>query len=178
MPSGEIGPVRCENEEGKLAGMSHSSPTPDDPSGLEPSDIKNAIASDSITLRSGRPQDAVVVHGLIQPFVQASLLLDRSVSEIEQLTERSVVAEAAGAVIGFAAVEIYSRKLAEIQCLAVADPYQSRGVGKLMVAQCIKIAADANVLELMAISSSETFLKSCGFDYSLPGQKRALFVNP
>jgi len=30
----------------------------------------------------------------------------------------------------------------------------------------------------MAISASDAFLKECGFDYSLPKQKRALFVEP
>ena len=29
---------------------------------------------------------------------------------------------------------------------------------------------------LKAISARDEFLVSCGFDYSLPGQKRALFV--
>ncbi len=150
--------------------MNSTRPTP--PNSASPQ------APDGITFRDGQPQDADAIHQLIQPFVQASLLLDRTVKEIEQLTLRSAVAEHADQLIGFAAVEIYSKKLAEIQCLAVASPYQSQGVGKQLVQRCVQIAADQNVLELMAISSSEAFLKECGFDYSLPGQKRALFLNP
>jgi len=30
----------------------------------------------------------------------------------------------------------------------------------------------------MAISTSDDFLMQCGFDYSLPNQKRALFIHP
>ena len=131
-----------------------------------------------ITTRPGRVEDAATVHSLIQPFVLQSLLLDRSVAEIESLTRNSVVAEDEGTMIGFAAVEVYSQKLAEIQCLAVAKSHQSQGVGKKLVEGCVKIAAEHKVLELMAISSSEQFLQECGFDYSLPGQKRALFINP
>lgn len=131
-----------------------------------------------ITIRPGCAADAELVHALIQPFVERDLLLERLLDEIATLTKHSVAAECAGKLIGFAAVEIYSGKLAEIQCLAVDSDFQHRGVGKQLVAGCVDIAAKNNVLELMAISSSDDFLKTCGFDYSLPGQKRALFINP
>ncbi|MGB7324458.1 MAG: N-acetylglutamate synthase, partial [Rubripirellula sp.] len=36
-------------------------------------------------------------------------------------------------------------------------------------------AKDLNVMEVMAISSSEKFLQGCGFDFALPDQKKALF---
>jgi len=29
---------------------------------------------------------------------------------------------------------------------------------------------------VMAITSSDSFFQSCGFDYTLPGEKRALFI--
>ena len=76
--------------------------------------------------------------------------------------------------VGFAAVEVYSSKLAELQCLAVHPDYQRTGIGKLLVEQCVARARDLGVMEVMAISSSESFLRGCGFDYSLPDQKRAL----
>ena len=130
------------------------------------------------SIRPGCPEDARRVHELIQPFVQKGLLLDRTVDEIAELTTCSIAAECNGNLIGFAAVEVYSPKLAEIQCLSVAAEFQDRGVGKALVDACVQLARENNVLELMAISSSKKFLKACGFDYSLPGQKRALFINP
>ena len=139
----------------------------------EPQNEQNAVQ-----LRPGTLGDARAIHGMIQPFVLKSLLLNRTVAEIATLTANSVVAEENGNLVGFAAVEIYSTKLAEIQCLAVVDSHQSRGIGKKLVEECIQIAAKHEVLELMAISASEEFLQECGFDYSLPGQKRALFINP
>ncbi len=132
----------------------------------------------SVVLRPGTPQDVPHVFALIQPFVTQRLLLDRTESDLLALIPHSVVAERKGQLIGFAAVEVYSKKLAEIQCLAVKSEFQSQGIGKQLVQACIEIAAQHNVLELMAISSSEAFLHECGFDYSLPGQKRAFFINP
>ncbi len=114
------------------------------------------------------------------------VLLDRSEAEVIELTRHGFVAErspegvpladqATSPIIGFSAVEIYSPKLAELQCLVVHHDYQGTGVGRALVNACVERARGIGVMEVMAISSSEDFLKTCGFDYSLPDQKKALF---
>lgn len=85
------------------------------------------------------------------------------------------VAEFAGEVIGFSAVEIYSKKLSEIQCLTVNPVHQGKGIGGALVRHCVELARQRGVMEVMAISASEKFLHDLGFDYALPDQKRALF---
>jgi amino-acid N-acetyltransferase len=91
------------------------------------------------------------------------------------LVANGFVATVVERVVGFAAVEIYSRKLGEIQCLAVEEGFQGLGIGSRLVALCVQRAREKGILEVMAISSSEHFLQKLGFDYSLPDQKRALF---
>ncbi|MFN9913504.1 MAG: hypothetical protein ACK53L_13015, partial [Pirellulaceae bacterium] len=49
------------------------------------------------------------------------------------------------------------------------------GIGSELVRHCIDRARQRGVLEVMAISASDNFLRNLGFDYSLPDQKRALF---
>ncbi len=131
-----------------------------------------------VSIRPGVRTDAPAVFQLIQPFVEAQLLLDRTEPQIAELTRHSAVVEQSGQLVGFAAVEIYSQRLAEIQCLAVHANCHLSGIGKQLVSACVKIAADHGVHELMAISSSEEFFRQCGFDYSLPQQKRAFFIAP
>jgi amino-acid N-acetyltransferase len=60
--------------------------------------------------------------------------------------------------------------------LAVHPEFQGSGVGRVLVNRCVERARDLNVMEVMAISSSEEFLQSCGFDFALPDQKKALFL--
>lgn len=108
------------------------------------------------------------------------LLLSRTEAEIIELTRHGFVANFSpetgpGKIVGFSAIEIYSTKIAELQCLAVHSQFQGSGVGRNLVEHCVQRAKDLRVMELLAISSSEDFLKSCGFDYSLPDQKKALF---
>lgn len=132
-------------------------------------------------IRQALPSDVAVIHALLRPYVSQRLLLQRSEAEIIELTRHGFVAEVTDAddgkslPVGFAAIEIYSPKLAELQCLAVHHDHRRTGVGKDLVEACTQRARELNVMEVLAISSSEDFLRSCGFDFSLPDQKKAMF---
>lgn len=133
-----------------------------------------------IMIRQANPGDAASIHALMRPYVMQRLLLSRTEAEIIELTRHGFVALREGddgqvRIVGFSAVEIYSPKLAELQCLAVHHDFQGSGVGRALVARCVERAKDLGVMEILAISSSERFLQTCGFDYSLPDQKKALF---
>jgi amino-acid N-acetyltransferase len=122
---------------------------------------------------------------LLKPFVEQRKILRRTRLETSALLNTGFVAEhhseeshadkATTEIVGFSSVEIYSKKLSEIQCLAVSDAHQGRGLGGQLVRHCVELARQRGVMEVMAISSSEKFLHDLGFDYSLPNQKRALF---
>ena len=131
----------------------------------------------SFQIRSSLPTDLVLIQRLIEPFVEQQLLIPRTAREISALLEHGYVAMTGEELVGFAAIEIYSRKLAEIQCLAVSSQLHGVGIGTHLIAACLDKAKEHQVLEVMAISSSGNFLEKCGFDYSLPGHKRALFYN-
>jgi len=133
-----------------------------------------------IVIRQALASDAAAIHALMRPYVMQRLLLARSEAEVIELTRHGFVAirvedDTEIQVVGFSAVEIYSPKLAELQCLAVDHRFQGSGVGRALVDRCVERARDLNVMEMMAISSSEKFLQTCGFDFSLPDQKKALF---
>lgn len=131
---------------------------------------------DEIKYRSALPADFDAIQDFLNPFVEAEYLLARTEEELRKLIENGFVAESSDKVVGFSAVEVYSKKLAEIQCLAVNPEFRRRGIGKRLVQSCVDRAAEHGVSELMAISASDEMFKACGFDYSLPNQKRALFV--
>ncbi len=118
------------------------------------------------------------VEAFLQPFVEEEFLLPRTREELIKLMTLSFVAVRGDEVVGFAAVEIYSRKLAEIQCLAVSPALQRQGIGRQLVQGCVDVAREQGVIELMAISATDAMFVACGFHYSLPKQKRALFVSP
>ena len=126
--------------------------------------------------RPARPEDIDEVVAFLQPFAAQQFIMRRTPQEIAQLMETGFVTEADGRIIGTGAVEIYSSKLAEIQCLAVDEHYRRRGVGRALVEACVAIAQQQDVRELMAITANDAMFQQCGFHYALPDQKRALFL--
>ncbi|MEQ9406260.1 MAG: GNAT family N-acetyltransferase [Fuerstiella sp.] len=127
-------------------------------------------------VRPATRDDLPELEELITAFVNANRLLPRTPDELQELIPFGFVACANGRLVGFAALEIYSAKLAEIRSLAVVPELQGRGLGKLLVQQCVELAHSRNVLEVMAITSADAFFQSCGFDFTLPGEKKALFI--
>ena len=130
----------------------------------------------SFTVRRATVQDVDALHAFIEPFVAQGRLLPRTQDELEDLTQGGFLAEADGRIVGFAALEIYSNKLAELRSLAVSADCQGRGIGKALVQACVELARSKRVFEVMAITSSDEFFQRCGFDFTLPGEKKAVFL--
>ena len=136
-----------------------------------------SIPPGTITIRAAQPADLDALAALIAPFVEQGRLLPRTMDELQELlTSYFVAALPDGELVGCVALEIYSKKLAEVRSLAVSSKVQGMGIGRLLVAACVERARERNILEVMAITSSEEFFRACGFDFTLPGEKKALFV--
>ncbi|MDZ4769504.1 MAG: GNAT family N-acetyltransferase [Chloroflexota bacterium] len=143
--------------------------TPDD-SARTPIEVRPAVIADIPALAD-----------LIRPYVDEGTLLARTLDEFEELLPGFLVAVLhddadADRIVGCVTLEIYSRKLAEIRSLAVAPEMQGMGIGRLLVEACIERAREQHVFEVMAVTAQDGFFQSLGFDYTLSGVKRALFI--
>ena len=135
-----------------------------------------SIDPNEIQIRRATIDDVEELTRFIEPFVQQGRLLRRTTMELEILVSHCYIAVYQKRIVGCAALEIYSNKLAELRSLAVAPEFRRVGVGKRLVKECVDRARQLQILEVMAITSSEDFFKSCGFDFTLPGEKKALFI--
>jgi amino-acid N-acetyltransferase len=133
-------------------------------------------AAVDVVVRPSVGEDLEPLEDFIAPFIAARRLLPRTRDELENLLGTGFVAEADGRIVGFAALEVYSRKLAELRSLAVAEEWQGRGIGRRLVEACLNLARERRVFEVMTITSADEFFRRCGFDFTLPGEKKALFV--
>src|SRR5687767_7082861 len=136
----------------------------------------NAAGFPVTKIRPTTSDDVAALDRFVQPFVEGKKLLPRTLEELGELISHGFIAEQEGRIVGFAALEVYSKKLAEIRSLAVLPELQGKGIGKQLVQACVDRAREKNILEVMAITSSEEFFRACGFDFTLPGEKKALFV--
>ena len=137
---------------------------------------KAGSAQPAFEIREASRDDIPQLEDLVDHFVTANRLLPRTFDELCDLIPFGFVAESNGSIVGFAALEIYSAKLAEIRSLAVHEAHQGKGIGRALVRRCVDLAVRRNVLEVMAITSADGFFQACGFDFTLPGEKKALFM--
>ena len=148
-----------------LIAVTNPSPTPN-----------KSVPLPDISIRAAQPNDLDLVEAFIQEFVTARRILPRTTDELTQLLTTGFIAEIQGKIVGFAALEIYSRKLGEIRSLCVSPETQGRGVGRKLTEACVELARHRTVFEVMVVTSSDEFFRSCGFDFTLPGEKKALFL--
>src|SRR5690606_34619913 len=131
-------------------------------------------AQPNVIIRTAVRDDIDAIIRFIEPFVEDGFLLERTVDEVDEWLPNYYLAVVDGEIVGCAALEIYSRKLAEIRSLAVSPKMQGMGIGKMLVNACVELARKKNILEVMVITSNEHFFKAVGFDYTMTGEKKAL----
>lgn len=136
----------------------------------------NSPSKEKPIVRAATADDLPELTSVVNYFVRANRLLPRTVDELQDLLPFGFVAVSDDAIVGFSALEIYSPKLAEIRSLAVMEHMQGLGVGRMLVEECVRLAQSRNILEVMVVTSSDDFFVSCGFDFTLPGEKKALFI--
>ena len=132
----------------------------------------------SVEIRRARVGNVEAIYKLVNFYARRGKLLKRSKGNIRKDIRNFFVALRDEQVVGCACLAIYSRKMAEVISLAVLPSESGKGIGKLLVDRCVAKCRKRRVLELMAITSQEKFFKDLGFDYVLPGERKALFVKP
>lgn len=91
-------------------------------------------------------------------------------------TASFVVAEADGDVVGCCALQVYSRRLAEVRSLAVSPASQGKGVAVRLVEACKARAAARGIKQVLAVTSEVTFFERCGFS-AFRRERTALFFD-
>lgn len=84
------------------------------------------------------------------------------------------VATRRGRVIGCCALQIYSKRIAEVRTLAVHPDYQDRGVATSLVECCKQRARARGIKELFAVTSQIHFFERLGFA-TFRQEKTAMF---
>ena len=66
-------------------------------------------------------------------------------------------------VVGCCALEVYSKRLAEIRSLAVAPEHQGKGIASKLIESCIQEAKEKEIYEVLTITGSSSLFEKQGF---------------
>ncbi|MBI5456291.1 GNAT family N-acetyltransferase [Candidatus Kaiserbacteria bacterium] len=120
------------------------------------------------TIRTAKESDWKEIRKLIRSFPK------QLAQEHLPAAKDFFVAEIDGKIVGCCAVEIYSRKIAEVRSLAIKPGFRGRGIASALVKRCVAKAKAKGVLEVLAITGALEFFDKLGFK-AFNREKFALF---
>lgn len=85
------------------------------------------------------------------------------------------VAYSGGELVGCCALQIYSKRMAEVRSLAVHPDFQDRGVASKLVDCCTQRAKKRGIREVFAVTSQIAFFEKLGFA-TFRKEKTAMFL--
>ena len=115
-------------------------------------------------VRSAKIPDARPIHQLLLKYAADGLVLPRSLSDIYECIRNFYVYEDPdGVVIGAVCLQISWEDLAEVRSLVVAEQASGRGVGSLLVKQCLDEAREIGLPKVFALTYKVVFFEKLGF---------------
>lgn len=76
-------------------------------------------------------------------------------------------------VVGCCALEVYSKRLAELRSLAVHPDFQGKGIAQALIARCLAEARRKRVKEVLSITGATRLFSKLGFS-TFRGEKYAM----
>lgn len=119
--------------------------------------------------------DIDMMQELVHPEVESGVILYRSDDEIAQNIRSYVVARDKDKIVGFCALHIFSKQLAEIRSIIIDKEYRGFGIGKKLVNFLIDEGKALGVKSIFALTYEREFFSRIGFNEidkdKLPEQK-------
>lgn len=111
----------------------------------------------NMTIRPARKCDWEGIKELIRS--NPTKLMQTHLPKLESF----FVAVEGGEVVGCCALQVYSRRLAEVRSLAVRSNFRRNGIGKKLITACLKRAKRRKVYEVLGITGAKKLFESFGF---------------
>jgi len=100
---------------------------------------------------------------LVKPEVEKGIILHRSDDEIATNIRSYTIAKDGKKLVGFSALHIFSKKLAEIRSIIIDKEYRGLGIGKNIITRLIKEGKELGVESIFALTYEREFFEKIGF---------------
>lgn len=125
--------------------------------------------------KKAKLKDIPLMQDMVKPEVESGAILPRSDDEIATAIRSYTLAYEGDELIGYAALKIYSQKLAEVRSLVIKSEFRAKGVGSALVRKLLEEAKDYEIQSVFALTYRDKFFINLGFEIidkdELPSQK-------
>jgi amino-acid N-acetyltransferase len=123
-----------------------------------------------VEIRPAQKGDMPAIRALVRLFPHQ--LVQRDLPRMPSF----FVATLNGKLVGCCALQVYSKRLAEVRTLAVHPGFHDRGIASKLVEACKQRAAGRGIRELFAVTSQIGFFEKLGFA-TFRREKTAMFFD-
>ena len=100
---------------------------------------------------------------LVKKDVEEGAILHRTDDEIATTIRSYTCVSVDNKLVGFVALHIYSKNLAEVRSLIVDEKYRGLAIGKGLVLQCLKEAKKLSIKKVLSLTYQDKFFEKLGF---------------
>ena len=116
------------------------------------------------TIRRARTTDIRAIASLIEPLVEARVLLGKDLVVLyESVQEFTVATRSSGEVVGCGALHVFWENLGEIRTLAVSPEHVGQGIGTAVVEALEEQARELGLSTLFCLTFEVDFFTAHGF---------------
>jgi len=117
-----------------------------------------------IELVKAKLSDIPAMQALVVSEVKEGVILNRSEDEVAMHIRSYVLAKDNGKLVGYTALHVHSKRLAEIRSLIVDKRYRGKKIGQRMVEFTLKEAKELGIQEdVLVLTYLPTFFEKLGF---------------
>ncbi|HRF56496.1 MAG TPA: N-acetyltransferase [Campylobacterales bacterium] len=107
--------------------------------------------------------DIPKMQELVKSEVENGVILFRDEDDMANTIRSYMLAKDDGELVGFAALHIYSPKLAEIRSLVIKDSYRGKGLGKALLGALESEGKKLGVSQILTLTYQKEFFEKSGF---------------
>ncbi|WP_409483848.1 amino-acid N-acetyltransferase [Arsenicicoccus dermatophilus] len=116
-----------------------------------------------MTIRRARTADVLAIRGLVRPYAEQRILLDKDTVAYFEAVQQFRVAEVDHVVVGCGALHVFWEDVAEVRTLAVAPEAAGRGVGGRLVQALLDDARELGIARVFCLTFEVDFFARHGF---------------
>jgi amino-acid N-acetyltransferase len=117
-----------------------------------------------ITIQKAKLSDIAAMQELVKDDVSSGVILARSEDEVATNIRSYVLAKDGDLLVGYTALHIHSKRLAEIRSLIVHPSYRTKGIGTQMVSFCLDEARTIGIeQDVLVLTYVPKFFEQLGF---------------
>jgi len=100
---------------------------------------------------------------LVKKDIDEGNILHRSDDEIATTIRSYTCASIDNKLVGFVALHIYSKNLAEVRSLIVDEKYRGLSIGKGLILKCLEEAKKLSIKKVLSLTYKDKFFENLGF---------------